>query len=113
MLSLLTAATNTAEWMARGACVGEDPELFFPVGEDGAGDAPPDERTAVAKEICADCPVAVECLKHAVEEGEPSGIWGGTTPQERRLLRASGGNRAAVTGATTPHPRPEEHEIAS
>ena len=74
-----------AIWTERAAChePGVDPELFFPVSESGlaAGEA------AAAKAICARCPVAAECLAWALRAGEPAGIWGGTTPEERRLSR--------------------------
>ncbi len=60
-----------------------DPELFFPVSDS----APPATELAAAKAICAHCQVAAECLDWALRAGEPAGIWGGTTPDERRLLR--------------------------
>jgi hypothetical protein len=31
----------------------------------------------------------MHCLDWALRAGEPAGIWGGTTPDERRLLRRS------------------------
>ena len=40
-----------------------------------------------AKKVCAGCPVTADCLKWALRAGEPAGIWGGTTPDERRYLR--------------------------
>jgi WhiB family redox-sensing transcriptional regulator len=44
-------------------------------------------EVAAAKAICARCPVAADCLAWALGAGEPAGIWGGTTPEERRLSR--------------------------
>ena len=70
-------------WTQRAACLREDPEIFFPPTEAGLGL----EQITVAKEICHDCPVQAECLDHAITFGEGAGIWGGTTPEERRLLR--------------------------
>lgn len=32
---------------------------------------------AIAKRICADCPVIAECLEGALERHEPYGVWGG------------------------------------
>jgi hypothetical protein len=34
------------------------------------------------------CPVRVECLEYALQDGDcfDHGIWGGTTPRERRKL---------------------------
>ena len=70
-------------WMRHASCLREDPEIFFPPTETGLGF----EQIVVAKEICHDCPVREECLTHALELGEAAGIWGGTTPEERRLFR--------------------------
>ena len=72
-------------WTEQAACrePGIDPELFFPVGESG----PAIRQVAAAKAICARCPVAADCRAWALRTGEPAGIWGGTTPEERRLLR--------------------------
>jgi len=33
------------------------------------------------------CPVRRECLDYAVDSGEDWGIWGGATPNQRRVLR--------------------------
>lgn len=69
-------------WAERGACrePGIDPELFFPVSDS----AP---QVAAAKVVCARCPVVARCLDWALRAGEPVGIWGGTTPEERRRAR--------------------------
>lgn len=79
------------QWTLSAACLYADPELFFPdlFGAVGA------DRTRQAKEFCADCPVRGECLDWAVGRGEAYGVWGGTTPEERRLLRAR--RRSPVT----------------
>jgi WhiB family redox-sensing transcriptional regulator len=60
-----------------------DPEWFFPVGDTG----PALREVAAAKAVCAGCPVARECLDWALRMGEAAGVWGGTTPEERRVLR--------------------------
>lgn len=65
------------------ACVGADPELFFP--ETGA-------HGTDAKKICRSCAVRIECLGNALErEGGLSrhlrhGILGGLSPTERARL---------------------------
>ena len=41
-----------------------------------------------AKEICLQCPVLRECRNYALAVEEPFGIWGATTPQERRAVAA-------------------------
>ena len=76
---------HAADWRAAGACLDADPDLFFPVAA-GAAASPQVTR---ALRICDGCPVKQECLDFAMRTGEPAGIWGGTTPEERiRALRA-------------------------
>ncbi|MEU5595846.1 WhiB family transcriptional regulator [Streptomyces sp. NPDC020298] len=76
------------EWLRAAACVGEDPELFFPVGTTG----PALRDAAAAKRVCARCPVTTQCLTYALACGQTSGVWGGTCEEERDAqLRASRG----------------------
>jgi WhiB family transcriptional regulator, redox-sensing transcriptional regulator len=70
-------------WTSYAACRGSDPELFYPVGYAG----PALDQVARAKAICAECVVQRDCLAWALRAGEPDGVWGGTTPDERRYLR--------------------------
>jgi WhiB family redox-sensing transcriptional regulator len=37
--------------------------------------------------ICGRCPVRVECLAFALDQHEAGGVWGGTTPADRRDMR--------------------------
>ena len=67
-----------------------DPELFFPVGNTGPALAQIDR----AKQVCAGCAVRVPCLEWALASGQDAGVWGGTTEDERRVIR-SGRTRAA------------------
>lgn len=76
-------------WREQAACRGEQPELFFPVGTSG----PALRQIEQAKEICRSCPVIAQCLAAALANGEDAGIWGGTTPEERRLMRRSPAQR--------------------
>ncbi|MFI5945884.1 WhiB family transcriptional regulator [Streptomyces uncialis] len=71
-----------------------DPELFFPVGENGPAVLQADE----AKAICSVCPVVDACLRGALERREPDGIWGGTTPSERRAMLRAAARTAHRTG---------------
>ena len=51
-------ASLRPSWMAKGACVGTDPDAFFP---------PPGPKTdRDAKAICATCPVVDTCLEYAL-----------------------------------------------
>jgi WhiB family transcriptional regulator, redox-sensing transcriptional regulator len=78
---------NTEEhWTDHAICRGADPDLFFPIGYSAEL---LQEQQREAKAICANCPVASDCLAWALRVGEPDGIWGGTTPEERRHLRRS------------------------
>jgi WhiB family transcriptional regulator, redox-sensing transcriptional regulator len=72
-------------WTDDAACRGRgiDPELFYPIVYAG----PALEQVASAKAICAGCTVRAHCLDWALRAGEPAGVWGGTTPEERRHLR--------------------------
>jgi hypothetical protein len=36
-------------------------------------------------DICADCPVMLRCLKHAVQFDVQDGVWGGMVPEQRQL----------------------------
>lgn len=54
--------------------------VFFPAESAG----PTVDR---AKQICAACPVRVDCLLHALNEGEEHGIWGGLDETDRRRAR--------------------------
>ena len=65
-------------WTEQAACRGAGTETFYP--------ATPDEE-AEALSICATCPVRAQCLDYAVRNHETYGIWGGTTPEQRRRIR--------------------------
>jgi hypothetical protein len=65
-------------WRARGLCVQQDPELFFPTVAD-------DHAPAIA--VCRACPVRGACLAAALDCGECDGVWGATTAEERRPMR--------------------------
>lgn len=78
------------DWMERAACIRSpwvDRNWFFPE-ECGKGRAM-QVAAANARAVCADCPVVADCLALALEVRPESdhGIFGGTTPRERRKLR--------------------------
>jgi WhiB family transcriptional regulator, redox-sensing transcriptional regulator len=64
-------------WHQRAACRGVDPDIFYPVSEEDAGDA---------KNICHPCAVRETCLAFALANRERDGVWGGTTERERRRM---------------------------
>jgi WhiB family redox-sensing transcriptional regulator len=71
------------EWVAVARCIGEEPDLFFPVGTT----RPAVEQTERAKAICRDCPVIVECLEWSLATAQDAGVWGGLSEEERREIR--------------------------
>ena len=79
--------TDFWDWQLRGACRGENSEVFYhPDGERGRARA---ERENRAKAICHTCPVISLCREHALESAEPYGVWGGMSEGERnKELRA-------------------------
>lgn len=40
----------------------------------------------IALAVCAKCEVKAQCLEQGLKH-EPDGIWGGTTPEQRQVLR--------------------------
>ncbi len=83
--NFVSALPSYDSWQNRGACRGPHATVFFPPPQferkvDRA------ERENRAREICSDCPVAVECLEYALEIREPHGIWGGLNEAERRMI---------------------------
>jgi WhiB family redox-sensing transcriptional regulator len=85
--------TRTAEawnWQLAARCRGEDPSIFFhPDGERGRARK---RRQRRAKDLCAECPVAVQCRHHAFTFHERFGTWGGLSEDERDdLIRTDDG----------------------
>jgi len=59
-------------------------------------DLPPDAfyssnpvEQAAAKAHCFECPVQLHCLRYALDNEEPYGIWGGLLPAERKRILKS------------------------
>jgi WhiB family redox-sensing transcriptional regulator len=63
------------------ACVNEDPEIFFPYEPSLYL-----KQVKQAKEVCASCPLKMNCLAEALVE-KHEGIWGGTTAADRGRIR--------------------------
>ena len=64
-------------WMKVAACRGLGQDVFFP--ERG-------EKLDAARAICAGCRVAEECRAFATADVNLSGVWGGTSARQRRVL---------------------------
>jgi WhiB family redox-sensing transcriptional regulator len=71
------------DWRHNAACLTEDPELFFPIGNTG----PAIQQIEEAKAVCRRCTVATICLQWALENNQDSGVWGGLSEDERRSLK--------------------------
>jgi WhiB family redox-sensing transcriptional regulator len=69
-----------------------DPDLWF-------SESP--AELELAKSLCGDCPVRVECLAGAVERQEPWGVWGGEIFE-----------RGAVVPRKRPRGRPRKEDAA-
>jgi WhiB family redox-sensing transcriptional regulator len=72
-------------WQHLAACRGEDSTPFFAPGYFERR-SEKNAREAVAKAICARCPVRPECLEFALTIREGHGVWGGLNEMERRAL---------------------------
>jgi WhiB family redox-sensing transcriptional regulator len=75
---LLSLASNPFDGTQ--LCVDYDTEIFFPEEYE-----PSD--VAQAKKVCNDCWIKDKCLAYALSINEKEGVWGGTTPKERRNIR--------------------------
>jgi WhiB family transcriptional regulator, redox-sensing transcriptional regulator len=73
------------DWRFRAACRTEDLEMFFPVGASG----PALRQLAGAKSVCRRCPVLLQCRVWALSTGQETGVWGGLSAGERRVMRWS------------------------
>ncbi len=73
------------DWQHRAACRGPQAAVFFPPDKPERRDEKR-YREAMAKAICAQCPVIDECLAYALAIREQHGIWGGMSANERRSL---------------------------
>ena len=70
-------------WRNSAACLDDDPELFFPIGNTGPAQVQIEEANAV----CGRCKVVETCLEWAMESGQDFGVWGGLSEDERRALK--------------------------
>ena len=80
-------------WLDSGACAapGVDPELFFPLDEDGPQSVP-------ARRLCAGCPLSTGCLDYALVNNMAAGVWGGRSTSERNALVRARRRAAKTTG---------------
>lgn len=67
------------DWRDQAACKGAELKVFY---ADGKG-----QHYDAAKAVCSTCPVQNECFDYALDVADDFGVWGGTSPEERRLMR--------------------------
>jgi Transcription factor WhiB len=86
-------------WGQKAACASRtfDPDWWFAPADD--------EVQAVARGVCAACPVRRSCLAYALATGEPDGIWGGFDESERAWLRLALAEGTRVGPTLDPHTR--------
>lgn len=78
-------AEPVAGWQRLASCRGEDSIFFFaPAYFEKRREKL--AREAVAKRICASCPVLEPCLDFALSTREAHGVWGGLNETERRAI---------------------------
>lgn len=93
-----TAHHASLEWRDDAECRNKPLNLFF--GADSERQPDRDVRVAKAKRVCGRCGVQDECLLYAISTGQPAGVWGGETTEERR------GERRRQTRKAAPPPAP-------
>ncbi len=67
------------DWWEEAQCKSADSEIFF-------GNDTSTGRLNAARFLCASCPVAGDCLSHALQEPERFGIWAGTSAAARAAM---------------------------
>jgi WhiB family transcriptional regulator, redox-sensing transcriptional regulator len=82
-LGSLTLTSFNEKWRDQALCRNEDPEIFFPIGEEGPSASVIDR----AKALCLGCPVMDDCLQWSLDTGQQFGVSGGMTPRERRHFK--------------------------
>ena len=88
--AIFEAMPKLPEWIADAPCSQADPELFFPDAHESRA------NVALAKRVCAACPVRQECLEWDLDRGEKFGIYGGLTATQRRKVLRQRAKEAAA-----------------
>ena len=79
-------------WVEQARCIGEDPELFFPIGST----RPALDQARAAKAVCAGCDVRDACLEWSLATFQDAGVWGGLDEEERRVIRRRRRRRSSL-----------------
>lgn len=88
------------DWRGEAACAEADPEVFF-------------GHAALAKQLCASCPVIERCAAH-IETLPAStiGVWAGLTEGDRRSARAKGQSLVEAALSNRPRVKPMTNRVA-
>ncbi|MCA1844990.1 MAG: WhiB family transcriptional regulator [Actinobacteria bacterium] len=89
-------------WSDEAACRGMDPAIFYPVARPRGRNARYDADWEPARDVCEGCPVSEQCLSYAMERPEREGMWGGLTPDERRVAQIDAAYEAWLVRARGP-----------
>lgn len=84
-----------------------DPELFTGPADIEPEDEPADDRAAriaVARDVCASCPVRLACLAYTLRTRPAAGVWAGFTPDEIAALVTAANRPARPRGSTALRP---------
>ena len=79
--SPLSFMTSTPDFPQAECASVENPDLFFPETKEELELSLP-----MLRKTCSLCVHQLDCLRYAVEEQIEFGIWGGTTPAERKAM---------------------------
>lgn len=74
-------------WTVDAACdgmAGRELDPWHP--DDNLTPARRDGLYAIARRVCAGCPVRLACALEALQNGLADGVWGGLTPADRRRI---------------------------
>jgi hypothetical protein len=84
--TMLEQLLHRPSWHALANCRGVGVDRFV-IGRGGQYDA--------VRELCSGCPVREPCLAEAMANIELDGLWGGTSPAERKAMRRGAGGLKA------------------
>lgn len=72
-------------WTSSALCATHpQPDLWF--AGDGINGVTAGPQTRAAQKLCGVCPVRAECLRLALDNQEPAGVWGGLTTGQRNRI---------------------------
>lgn len=87
MFTALASSLMELDFRFEAQCGDENPDMFFEYKSKGSSSLIRTNIEFQAKQICARCPVNLECLEYALRTDQQYGIWGGKNEKERRQLR--------------------------